>query len=291
MAPQTQGIALYVLAVFMFGTMDALAKLLTDGYPVGQVMFFRAAFGTLALVPLVMRGPGLRKLRSTAPWMQLLRGLFIVGTLTFFFLSLRYLGLAEATAITLAAPIFMTVLGVTLMGDRIGLWRSAAVLVGFGGVLIMVRPGSEAFQPAALLALAAALTYAFASLLTRRVVQYDDALSTAFFGNVLMLVGAIVALLWGWKTPTGGDLTLFIALGMTGGIANYVITLALARCTLSTAAPLEYLILVWATAYGYLFWQELPTVFTLSGAALIIAASLTITLRGRSGTPTTPAEL
>ena len=135
------GITLAVLAVSGFAVMDAAAKYLGEGYPIGQIIFVRNVFGLLPLLVLLWRNGGLATLRSSQPLLQLLRGLSIFGALVTFFTGLRYLGLAEATAIGFAAPLFITALSVPLLGERVGPHRWSAVLVGFCGVLVMLRPG------------------------------------------------------------------------------------------------------------------------------------------------------
>lgn len=279
--PETVGILLYLLAIALFAVMDAVSKHLSSGYPVAQVLFFRSIVALAALVPVVAWQRERAPLVTAAPWIQLLRGAMMVCTALFFYASLRGLGLAEATAITLAAPIFMVLLGILALGERVGVWRSTAVAVGFAGVIVIVQPGTDAFQPASLLALGAALSYAVASLLTRQLARLDPPLTTTFYGNLVMTVGGLLGLAWGWTTPGWPDLGLFLALGLTGCASNYLISVSFQHCSMVTVAPLEYLILVFAMGLGYLFWAEIPTAAMLTGAALIVAGSVTITVRSR----------
>ncbi len=271
-----RGIVLALLGVSGFALMDAAAKSLTEGYPIGQIILVRNLFALLPLSLLLFRDGGLPALRTRQPGLQALRGLAIFGALITFFSGLRYLGLAEATAIGFAAPLFITALSVPLLGERVGLHRWSAVLLGFVGVLIMLRPGSESLQPAALLPLAAAFFYGLAMTATRRLGRTDTTPAIAIYGNLIALALSLALLPFGWVTPAGSDLWIFAAMGLVGGCSTYLLTQAYRFATPSVIAPFDYIALIWAVALGWLVWRELPDAATWTGVAVVIASGLYI---------------
>ena len=271
-----RGIVLALLGVSGFALMDAAAKYLSEGYPIGQVVFVRNAFAILPLLLLLCRKENLRSMRTGKPGLHLLRGLTGFGALLTFFLGLRYLGLADATAIGFAAPLFITALSVPMLAERVGLHRWSAVLVGFAGVMIMLRPGSGTLQVAALLPLAAAFFYGVTMNLTRKLSRTDSTPAIAIYGNLVGLLLSLGLLPLGWVTPTGADLWVFAAMGLIGGGSTYLLTQAYRFATPSVIAPFDYIALVWAVALGWLVWHELPSLTTWTGVAVVIASGLYI---------------
>ena len=271
-----RGIVLALLGVSGFALMDAAAKYLSEGYPIGQVVFVRNAFAILPLLLLLCREDNLQAMRTRRPGLHLLRGLTGFGALLTFFLGLRYLGLAEATAIGFAAPLFITALSVPMLAERVGLHRWSAVLVGFIGVLIMLRPGSGALQAAALLPLAAAFFYGLTMNLTRKLSRTDSTPAIAIYGNLTGLLISLALLPLGWITPTADDLWVFAAMGLIGGCSTYVLTQAYRFATPSVIAPFDYIALIWAVALGWLVWRDLPDLTTWAGVAVVIASGLYI---------------
>lgn len=274
-----RGIVFALLGVSGFALMDAVAKFLGEGYPIGQIVFMRNLFALLPLLFLLWRGGGLPALRSRQPGLQVLRGLAGFGAVMTFFTGLRYLGLAEATAIGFAAPLFITALSVPLLGERVGLHRWSAVLLGFVGVLIMFRPGSGSLQLAALLPLAAAFFYGLAMNVTRRLSRTDTTPAIAIYGNLTGLALSLALLPFGWVTPDGSDISVFAALGLLAGCTTYLLSQAYRFAPSSVIAPFDYIALIWAVALGWLIWDELPDGATWTGVAVVIASGLYILYR------------
>lgn len=271
------GIAGIVAGMFAVSIMDALAKWLGAGYPIAELVFFRNLF---ALPPVFFilwqqRG-GVAALRPRWRFGHLLRALFGLGAIFAFFTGLRHLPLAEAISIAFAAPLFVTALSVPILGERVGARRWAAVVVGFLGVLIMTRPGAEAFRPEAFYILAAALSYALAMLVTRRLARSDTTPAIMLSGICISLVVSGLALPFGWRTPLGLDFWLFVLLGLVGGIGMYFMTQAYRHAPAAVIAPFDYTALIWGTVFGWLVWQELPGANVWLGAAVVIASGLYI---------------
>lgn len=273
------GIAAMVAGMAMMASMDAMAKWLGAGYPIGQVVFFRNFFGMLPILAVVWQLSGLA-LPTTRRWrMHLLRGLLGVTAQFSFFLGLRSLGLAEATAIAFAAPLMVTALSVPLLGEKVGFRRWAAVVIGFLGVLIMVRPGPGSFQPAALLILLAAFSYAMIMLTTRMMARSDSNAAILLFGSSVSLTLSALLLPFGWKTPDLADFGVFAALGLIGGLGMFCITQAYRHAPAAVVAPFEYVALVVAAILGFLVWREIPDLYVWLGAAVVIAAGIYIFYR------------
>ena len=167
------GVGSMVAAVSLFSVVDATAKWLGQTYEPVQIVFFQALFGLIPIAVFVWRSGGLASLRTRRPFAHALRGILLSAAVLLFFTALRGLPFAEVTAVTFTAPLFVTALSGPLLGEAVGVRRWAAVVIGFLGALIMVRPGTEAFRPEALLVMTSALMYALAMLLTRRLTETE----------------------------------------------------------------------------------------------------------------------
>ena len=270
------GIASMMVALAAMSAMDAMAKWLGQGYPIVEIVFFRNLFALVPILFIVWQGGGRPALRIVWGFGYLLRAAFGLVAIFTFFTGLRYLPLAEAIAIAFVAPLFVTALSVPILGERVGLRRWGAVIVGFIGVLVMTRPGAAAFQPAALLILAAALFYALAMLVTRRLARTDTTPSILLYTTGLSLVVSAALLPFGWRSPTGEDLLLFALLGLVAGTANYFTTQAYRYAPAAVIAPFDYTALIWGTIFGWLIWHELPGPHVWLGVAILVASGLYI---------------
>jgi len=274
------GIASMLAGMAAVSVMDALAKWLAAGYPISELVFFRSLFA-LPLVFFILwqqRG-GVAALTPRWRLGHALRASLSLGALFAFFTGLRYLPLAEAISIAFAAPLFVTALSVPILGERVGPRRWAAVVAGFLGVLIMTRPGAEAFRPEALYILAAALCYALSMLVTRRLARSETTPAVMLSGICVALAVSVLALPFGWRTPVGADFWLFVLLGVVGGIGMYFMTQAYRYAPAAVIAPFDYTALLWGTLIGWLVWQELPGTNVWFGAAIVIASGLYIVHR------------
>jgi len=258
---------------------DAAAKLLTDRYAPIQIVFLRnlIAVPIIATGILVVFGPA--GLRSRHLRLHALRGLLMVVAAALFFTALAHLPLAEATALVFSAPIFITALSVPLLGERVGWRRWAAVLAGFVGVLVIVRPGSAAFQLAALLPVGTALGYAL-FMITARWIGRDERLWTMMlFAMLFPLVYSAAPALAVWTPVQPGDFALFGGLAVCGSLGLSLIGQAFRMAPAAIVAPFDYTALIWATGLGWLIWGDIPGTWTIAGAAIIMASGVFIILR------------
>ncbi|MBI3512799.1 MAG: DMT family transporter [Proteobacteria bacterium] len=283
-----RGILYIVIAMFLFTIQDAIAKLLVEaGISIWQVIFCRAAFAFIPLLPLIHARKAWAGLRTRRPRDHLARCLVAMAALLCFFHGLRAIPLADAYALSFSAPLFMTALSVPLLGERVGWHRWSAVGVGFVGVIIMVQPGSGLFQPAALVVLLAALLYALAVILVRGLSATEPALTIVFYfslGGALMSAPAL-PLVGVWPADATAA-ALMVAIGVVGGLAQLFLTLAYARAPVAVIAPFDYTALVWAVLAGWLLFDDVPAPAVMAGTALVIAGGVYIVRReARLGRP------
>lgn len=275
---RTRGILLYGLSILLLAVVDASAKWLTHGYSVGQIIFLRCLFALPLLVLLGLRrqrNPA-RLLHSAHPWRHLLRGVVILITSFTFFIALRHLALATVTVITLVNPVFMLLLGLFWLGEPVGLRQWLAVVLGFAGVVVVCGLSALPFNLYSMLAIASALFYAMAAILTRQLSASDSPLTISLFGTLIMLLAGAATAGNDWQWPAGRDWLVLLLLGGAGALTNFVNALSLRDVQLSAVAPLEYSILLWAALLGYLLFGEIPGLGTWLGGALIIASGVLV---------------
>ena len=264
------------LAVACLALHSAAIKWLAADYAVSQVVFLRNLFALLPILWLIRRGGEPLSLRTGRWPLYLLRTAAILGASFSFFLALRFLGLAEATAVGFAAPFIIAALSAPALGERVG-WRGwSMIALGFAGVLIVLRPGAGVFQSAALLPLAAAFCYAVSMILSR-------ALSRTESNGRIMLIPTLLAILaclpWtalDWRAPGPADWALFALIGLLAGLAFHGVTEAYRLAPASLFAPFDYAALLWSLLLGWLLWGELPGPWVYAGAAVIAVAGLVL---------------
>jgi drug/metabolite transporter (DMT)-like permease len=273
------GIASMLLAVGLYGVMDALIKLAASRYPVIEVVFFRSLFALLPLAILVVRGGGWNSLATRQPRLQAVRAVIGFISLVSFFEAFALLPLTDVVAIGFAAPMFITALSVPLLGEQVGWRRWSAVVTGFAGVLVMVRPGSGLVEAGALIALLATLSYALSIIVIRRLSATDGPAPTVASFTCLSVLGSGIVLPFCWVMPTPADWLLLVATGLLGGAGQIAFTRAFALAPPSIVAPFDYANMLLATALGYLIWGTVPTASVLVGAVLVIGSGLYIVYR------------
>jgi drug/metabolite transporter (DMT)-like permease len=280
------GIAMILGSVALLSIMNVLVKVLTEDYPVNQVAFFRSAFALIPALIAVGLQHGWSDLRTAHPVGHVVRSLVGLSSMVLIFWSFRLLPLGEAIAMNFSAPLFLTALSVPLLGEKVGLHRWSAVLLGFVGVLIMVQPSPDALNLGAFVALGAALTQAFAMVAIRQLSR-TEAPNTIVFYFTAICTGFIgLTLPFGWVTPTMDGLALLIATGLVGGCAQLCLTRAYSLAPAAVIAPFTYASLLWAVLFGWLIWQEVPTIHMMVGAAIVTASGLYILHREtRRGLP------
>ena len=277
------GIASILIAVLFFAIMDATAKWLGQDYEPVQIVFLRHLFGLLPVAVFVWLGGGLHRLKTRRPGLHALRALLVFVALLTFILGLRRLPLAEAIAFAFTAPLFVTALSVPVLGEPVGARRWGAVLVGFAGALLMIRPGTAGFRIEALWVLASALCFALAMLLTRRMARSETNVAMLAYSTLGAGLVGLPVMPFVWRAPAGGDIWLFVLVGLVGGTAAYFVIMAYRNAPAALVAPFEYTALVWGAILGWILWREQPAPVVWLGAAVIILSGLYITHREAAG--------
>ncbi|HUF44376.1 MAG TPA: DMT family transporter [Aestuariivirgaceae bacterium] len=303
---RVRGMVFLTTGIAVFSIQDLIIKLLSGDYPLHQAMVIRSLTALPLLLLLVVLDGGVRMLVSPRPGLMIGRGIIMFSAYVSFYLGLAALPIAKSVVLYFTAPLFITILSVVMLGETVGPRRWAAVAIGFAGVLVMVRPGSQFFEWASLLPLYSGLAYAVSQVLTRKLGAVERASTMTFYGNGVFLLGGAVlaAMFWsgdmasaehpslaflirGWVWPTPVDFLLMAGCGIVAAAALTLLTQAYRVAPVNTVAPFEYTAVIWGTLYGWLFWHELPAANTWLGMAIIIGAGLYVLYRERqTGTPT-----
>lgn len=274
-----RGIVLMLLSTLFFAVMNASVKAIGPAIPAEQVLFFRNLFALLPVAFMVWRVGSLQVLRPHRPWQHAWRALVGLLSLGTFFYCYARLPLADVIAISFTAPLFVTALSPWQLGEAVGPRRWAAVLVGFLGVLLIVRPGEAGFDPRLLLALAATFLYAQVLISVRRLNRTDSPIAIVFWYLVISVLAAGLALPFVWVEPDATAWLLLVGLGLFGGVAQLIVTAAFRYADAALLAPFDYASILWGSALGYLFWGEVPAGTLWAGAAVLIASGLYIAHR------------
>lgn len=259
---------------------DAVIKWLSAGYPLGQILFLRGLFACLPMAVLAWRAGGLRTLRVVSWRWQSLRMLLTLFSTLLFVTSLKYMPLAEATALTFASPLFLVALAPFTLKERVGIGRWAVVLLGFGGVLLMLRPGTEAMRWIALLPLLVALSEALRDLITRKMIGTETSLSMMNLSTLVVMFAGLGSSVLGWPSITPIDLGLMVLAGLLLGGAHFFMIEAFRFSEAAMLSPLRYSALVWAVLFGFLVWRDIPDTWASIGGLLIVVSGL-FALRAR----------
>ncbi len=262
-----------VLAIIAFTLLDAAAKGLIRDYSAPQVVWARF-LGQVLIVLVILRARVPAMLRTAYPGLHFLRAVFQVTTAALFFASLNHVGLAEATALTDTSPVLVTLGAALFLGERLGPRRLIGIGVALTGALIIVRPGAGVFTWWALLPLAAAVSFAANSLLTRRIGQYEPVWTAMLWGGILGTLAFGAALPEVWKPVATADLPLFIFVGVIGTLGQVLMIRSLSIAEAGVVAPFSYIGVVFATFWGALFFAEYPDRWTVIGALVIVGAGL-----------------
>ena len=286
------GIGLTLAAYFMFVGIDSSAKWLAiGGIPAAQVVFLRYVIHLALVLGINLPQTGLGTLVRTASFKtQALRAATLLGATTSNFIALRYLPLTVTGAIAFTMPLILCALSVPLLGEQVGWRRWTAIIIGFLGIVVIVRPGTEAFHPAALLCLAGAVFTAFYFILTRRMAGRDSPATQQFyvglFATVLLLPIAVP--LWVWPTEPSVWIASF-AIGMFGFVGHQLFTVATGFAPAPVLAPFAYIQIIFMAASSWLLFNQPPDIWLYVGAPIVIGSGLYIWLRERAlARPVTP---
>jgi drug/metabolite transporter (DMT)-like permease len=272
------GIGLMLVAMLMFSVNDALGKWLVATYSVGQILLIRAIAALAMLSPFILHG-GLEAFRAAPqPGLQVLRVVLSTLEVACFYAAVWYLPLADAMTFYLAGPIYVTALSAIFLGETVGRYRWGAVIVGFVGVLVALKPSSESLGIGSLIAIAGSIFYALLMIVTRQLKSTSHVVlaSTQVLGA---LAFGIVTAPFAWVAIGPVDYALLSLLGMVSISAIVLVNQSLKLAPASVVVPYQYTLIVWAILFGYLVFGDVPQRHTIAGAAIIVASGLFIFLR------------
>jgi drug/metabolite transporter (DMT)-like permease len=274
MSPRTTGILLMVTAMVFFTLLDAIAKHLVQSLPPAVAVFGRYTVAFLLSLAIILRKGGPRLMATGHPWLQAFRGVLLMVSTILNFVAIMYLQLAQTAAIFFTIPLWVCALSVPILGERVGLRRWLAVAVGFCGVLLIMRPGTESFHWAMLLSLTASLCGAIYNIVTRKVGSRDRAETSLFYVGMVGAAAAAVPLPFVWQTPQGLQWLQLALIGLAGTIGHFMLIQAHRLAPASALAPFMYTQIVWMILVGYIFFGDVPDLWTLVGAAIVVASGL-----------------
>ena len=279
------GIALINAAVVIFTGMDAVIKGVSETFPTGELVFFRNLFAFGPILTFMMMQGGIT-LRSRYLRGHLMRGLSGVSAMYCYFLSYKLLPLSDAIALGLSGPIFLTVLSIPFLGEKVGVRRWSACIVGFIGVLIMTRPGATVWDVAALVPLLAAVFYALAMISIRKLTATESSGTIVFYFTVFATLAGLAtaplgaldpALAWVWPSPQ--EWLIVLTIGLMGGCGQILITIAYRSAPVSVVAPFDYMALVYGFMLGFIFFAEIPDAYLIVGGLTVVASGVYIVHR------------
>ena len=269
------GISITVIGGLCFAIQDAGIKWLTAEIAVLQILFLRSLFGLVFLSASTVFSGERISLTVDRPWLLAARsGINILGWVLFFY-GLKYLPLATAVALFFSFPLFLAIISVPLLGEKVGMRRILAIIVGFVGVLLITNPASGISVPA-LLMLGAALGWAIVAGLTRILGEKENTSTMLFYTLVGFVFILLVPQYWIWSALELDDYLLVTAVAFFGVVAQFSVTKAYAIASPSLIAPFEYTALIWSAALGYLVWGDIPDLYAVTGAVLIIGSGVYI---------------
>jgi drug/metabolite transporter (DMT)-like permease len=274
-----RAIGLMVACTVLFQLSNALVKWEVALHPVGEVAFFRTAFGVMVLYVIILPRTGLAVFRTHRPFAHVKRAASQFGSMTCFMLALQVMPIADVTAIGFTAPLFTTLLSIVILKDRVGIHRWGALIVGFLGVLLITHPGPRSFQIGVVFGLANAVLISTVAIAIRQMRVTESTETLTLLQMSLITVFTACLLPFGFTMPTWADLGLLALAGLGNGTAQYWWTKALHLAPPSATTPFNYLSLIWAALLGYSVWGDLPTRDVVIGAGIVVASSLYILWR------------
>jgi drug/metabolite transporter (DMT)-like permease len=269
-----RGIALILASTVFLGASDVTAKYLSATLPSIEIAWIRFLVFALIMVPAMLPGSPLYALRSDRPGLQVMRGVTLLSSSLLFISGLRFLPIAEASATGFVAPLFVTALSIVFLGESVGVRRWLATAVGLIGVLIIVRPGTSAFHPAASFPIVSALAWACTMIMTRMMSGREHAITIMTYSSIVgvCILSALVPFVW--VAPSWHDILFGVFIGVASTAGQWIVVLAFRYADASVLAPFSYTQLLWVSILGFLTFGEVPDIWTVSGAVFIVASGL-----------------
>lgn len=279
--PVMRGIVLMCLSTIAFSIMHGLVRFVSEVLPPFQIAFFRNIFGLAFLLPLLMRSR-FAILRTKQIGLHALRGVINMAAMLMFFTALAISPIAKVTALGFTAPIFMAILAVLVLGERLRIYRWSAIFLGFVGMLIILRPGLVAIDTGALLVIGSAALWAIAMIIIKIQSRTESSLTIVAYMGIFLGVFSIGPAVWVWQPFGLQTLGFMVLIGLFGSIAQMAISESLKETDSTALMPFDFLKLIWTAIIGVWFFAEVPDIYTWVGATVIFLSGLFIAFRERS---------
>jgi drug/metabolite transporter (DMT)-like permease len=274
------GIFFMCLACSLFPIMNGLVKLLAQTYDFQQIVWARTSVHLLVVVLFFTPRMGMTLFLTRQPASQLISSINMLMSTFLFFGAVKFVPVADAVSITFVAPLVVVFLAWPILGERITLPRLVAVILGFLGVLVIIRPGSSVFQWASIMILGSAVCYSIYQIYMRRVAGVDHPGTSVFYGALVGTIIMSIAVPFVWKTPaTWQDIAMMSSLGVIGALGHFFLAKALTYAPANFIVPFNYTQMIGSVIVGYWMFAEVPDAYTWGGTALIVGAGLLIGLQ------------
>jgi len=299
-----KGVTFLLVKIFTFSFQDVIIKKMSGDYSANEIVCIRSIFALVLILLLAHFHGGLQQFKTRHLTVHIIRSALLFATFISYYLSLAALSIAEAITLSFTAPLFITLLSVVILGERVRYDKWISIFIGFMGVVFMLKPGAHITDPAALLTILSAFLYALSSIATRQLGNTESGLSLAFYPTLfyiffsllftLLLPGSAVShqshaslafLLTPWRIPTPMDLSFIVILGFIAAVGFYCLSQAYRLAPPSTIAPFEYFSVFLGVVWGYLFWGDFPDASTFVGIILIVGSGLYVYLGNRKQLP------
>ena len=274
------GILLMTLGMFSLSINDIIDKNLTMNFPVWEAVFFRAFSGSIISLYLVYHS-GIKSIKTKKPVRHFVRAFSAVGCVVLYIFGIKYLLLSENIAIAHSAPIIAALLAVPILGEKIGIHRMLAIVIGFIGVLVIVKPGTDLFQLKSLLPIGSAFFMASVYLTTRSLMNTEFSTSIVFYYSFALLFTSLIFFPSDFIIPDTFNLILALSLGIMGSMGHYFMSQAARHADVAVTSPFEYSSFIFVGVMGYLFFYEIPGQSVVLGGALIILSGVYVAYRER----------
>ena len=278
------------MSVCAFSFMDLIVKW-SDDYPLGQVLFFRGFFGIVIYFFIMPRNRIKNFYYTKRAGLHFLRCLFGFIALVAIFIALRNLPLATVVSISFAAPIFTTIFSVFFLSEKVGFYRWLAVSIGFVGIIVITEPGFDSLNIYYIYPIIFCLGLSYVAIAIRQLSSTEPVWLIALNFSIVITLASLFTIPFGWVMPNIQDLVLLCMIGFLGGFANLWLSQSFKLSEVSLVSPLKYLALIFGIIFGYLIWDEIPSIKTLLGAILVVASSLIILRREIFHKKETPSNI
>ena len=265
-----------LLAGLLMTGNNAILKWLTTGYPVGEIIFIRGIFIWFPIAYFIARSGGLLSIRVTRLRLHAVRAGCVAFSAFVYILGLRYLPLADVTAIGFSTPLFVTALATFLLGETVGWRRWSAVVVGFIGIIVITKPTGDVVTLAVLFPIASAFWTGIRDMVTRRMVSTESSNAILITSTAAVMIAGLCSAPFGWIAPTPVDFGLMALAGIFSGFGHYFMIEAFRHAEAVIVSPFRYLTIVWAITLGYLIWGDFPDEYVIAGIILVVCSGLYI---------------